>query len=505
MSNEGRSKEEAWAVLAALRQVRPMTRAQLAAYVEAYLGLRVPSKQVCAGHDAPLDYLAYAVLGEEALGSATAKGPDQGQMSQRGGPGGGDCVVWANRGGGKTQLGAAATLLEGVFLPGCQVRILGGSEEQAQRMYGYLRAALGRGYAGTLASQATKRGCEFANGAAAHVLTQSDRSVRGEHVQRLRCDEVELFDRDVWQAAQFVTQSRDGIGARVEAFSTMHRPYGLMSELVGTAAERGLRVFRWCLWEVIERCVGRTCSQCCLWEDCRGRAQRAQGYYRIEDAVAVKRRSSRSRWQAEMLCERPNREEVVFAEFDPAVHVREAAYRADRPLYRAIDFGYSNPMVCLFLQVSPEGAVWVIDEHIKSRATLSEQARLIRERTPGPVEATYCDPAGRQRNEITGTGAMTELAALGIPARCRASRVSEGVELIRDFLSPGDRRVRLFVGRHCEHLIRAFEGLSYKRLANGRLTETPEKDGVHDHLIDALRYFFVNQFGRRYELKEARY
>jgi len=505
MGKRGRRTEEALAVLAALRRVRPRTRDQLSAYVSAYLGLTVPARRVCKGHDAPLDYLTYAVLGEGALGSEGSQGPGTGEAVGRGGAAGGDCLVWANRGGGKTQLGAAATLLEGVFLGGCQVRILGGSEEQSQRMYGYLRAALGRGYAGVLAGEATKRGCVFSNGSAAQVLTQSDRSVRGEHVQRLRCDEVELFDRDVWQAAQFVTHSREGIGARLEVFSTMHRPYGLMSELVGSASQRGLRVFRWCLWEVIERCVGRTCSQCGLWEDCRGRAQEAGGYYRIEDALAVKRRSSRSRWQAEMLCERPNREEVVFAEFDPAVHVRSAGYRTEWPLYRALDFGYSNPMVCLFLQVSPDGSVWVIDEHVKSRATLSEQARLIKERTPGRVEATYCDPAGRQRNEITGTGAVTELAALGIPVRCRSSRVSEGVELVRDFLAPGDGRVRLFVGSHCEHLIRAFEGLSYKRHKSGQLTETPEKDGVHDHLIDALRYFFVNRFGRRYEVKELRY
>ena len=48
-----------------LRQVRPRTREQLQSYVQAYLGLRIPSKRICRAHDSPLDYLTYAVLGEE--------------------------------------------------------------------------------------------------------------------------------------------------------------------------------------------------------------------------------------------------------------------------------------------------------------------------------------------------------------------------------------------------------------------------------------------------------
>ncbi len=42
------------------------------------------------------------------------------------------------------------------------------------------------------------------NGAKAAVLAQSQRAVRGLHVQKLRCDEVEMFDPQVWvENAQF--------------------------------------------------------------------------------------------------------------------------------------------------------------------------------------------------------------------------------------------------------------------------------------------------------------
>jgi len=48
-----------------LRGRRPRDRRELAAYVRAFLGLKVPGRRVCAGHDSPMDYLAYAVLGED--------------------------------------------------------------------------------------------------------------------------------------------------------------------------------------------------------------------------------------------------------------------------------------------------------------------------------------------------------------------------------------------------------------------------------------------------------
>ena len=285
----------------------------------------------------------------------------------------------------------------------------------------------------------------------------------------------------------------------------MHRPFGLMSEVLGQARRDGRRVFRWCLWEVIECCRDRNCSSCCLWEDCRGRAREANGYYGIDDAIAQKRRSSQATWRAEMLCLEPSREDAVFSEFRPARHVREIAYDASLPLYRAIDFGFSNPLVCLFLQVDGDGCVRVLDEHIKSRTTLAEHARLIMARYPHPVRATYCDPAGRQHHEITGTAATDELKALGIPTCSRRSGVLAGIEMIRDFLAPAAGPARLFVAPACQQLIRAFQGLHFARLANGALSEQPEKDGVHDHLIDALRYFFVNRFSGQYQMQERHY
>src|SRR4051812_38297854 len=76
----------------------------LQAWAQVYCGIWVPTKAVCVGHCAPMEYLWKAY-----------------QEPAR------DLVVWAPRGGGKTKLGAVATLLDLVHKPGCSVRILGGS------------------------------------------------------------------------------------------------------------------------------------------------------------------------------------------------------------------------------------------------------------------------------------------------------------------------------------------------------------------------------------------
>ncbi|HEC04089.1 MAG TPA: hypothetical protein ENI81_11195, partial [Phycisphaerales bacterium] len=153
-----------------LRQVTPRTILDLKNYVRVFLDVKVPDKRVCPDHHSPLDYLWHSF-------SADCAPPTGGtQNSTR--PNG-DAVVWANRAGGKTELAAIATLLDCVLKPNCQVRILGGSGEQAGRMYDYLLGFLQDGFEQFLAGKALKTKCRFANGSSVEVLTQSARSVRG--------------------------------------------------------------------------------------------------------------------------------------------------------------------------------------------------------------------------------------------------------------------------------------------------------------------------------------
>jgi hypothetical protein len=468
-------------VLAALRRMRPGTREDLRNYVKVFLGVDVPDKCMCPGHSSPMDYLWHSFAADCGLNKIAHVRN-------------GDAIVWANRGGGKTELAAVVTLLDGVFKPDCQIRILGGSGEQSSRMYQYLMRFLQNGFEEFLAGPARKGKCCFTNGSAVEVLTQSATSVRGQHVQKLRCDEVELFDDDVFAAAKFTTQSTSETVAAMELISTMHRPYGIMQREVSAAAGSGVPVFKWCLWETIEKCVGRNCSQCPLSGDCQGRAKSACGYLKIDDCISQMRRSSRAGWESEMLCIRPSLDNVVFSEFDPAIHVRPVDYDPNLPLYRTLDFGFINPFVCLWIQVDHNGATRVIDEYVRSRATIDVHAEQIKARTPCPEEkvtATFCDPAGAGSNDVTGTSAVRELRALGIATRYRRSSILEGIELIRRAIRSGDGTSEIVISPRCPRLIEALQCYHYPD-ASPAGGELPFKDGVYDHPIDALRYFFVN-------------
>jgi hypothetical protein len=471
--------EKAAGVYSVLRQTQPRTRRDLKNYVKVFLGIDIPDKKICSEHNSPMDYLWHSFSADFAA-SKTANA---------------DAIVWANRSGGKTELAAIATLADCTFKPNCQVRILAGSGEQAGRMYEYLTGFLHNGFEEFLASPVLKSKCRFVNGSAVEVLTQSPMSVRGQHIQKLRCDEVELFDEDVFAAAKFTTQSTANLIAAMEMISTMYRPYGLMQKIVSSANQFATPVFKWCLWEVIEKCTDRSCSQCRLWDDCQGRAKKADGYLKIDDCITTMRRASRAGWEAEMLCKRPSRENVVFDEFDPTTHVKPIDYDPNLPLYRTLDFGFVNPFVCLWIQIDQDNIVRVIDEYVRSRATIDVHAEEIKSRTPvdeGRVAATFCDPAGKSRNDVTGTSVLRELRALGIVTRFRRSGILEGIELIRRSLMAGDGKSRLLISPRCQRLIEAMRCYHYPESGGAATGELPLKDGLYDHPIDALRYFFVN-------------
>lgn len=457
-----------------LKNTPPRTKTDLLNYVKAYLGIDLPDVSLCPDHATPADYLWHC-YNADFLSPAPANA---------------DCVIWAGRGGGKTVIAAIATLLDCIFKPACQVRILAGSETQAGRLYDYFVQYIHKGYDDFLAGPIRKNRCSFLNGSSVEVLTQSAASVRGRHVHKLRCDEVELFDAQVFSAAKFVTQSTGGLVAAMETISTMHKPFGLMHRLVTEAGDTP--VFKWCMFEVIEKCTDRSCSRCPLDSDCRARAKRAAGYLKIDDCITQMKRSSRAGFESEMLCKRPSLENVVFAQFNPRLHITPIEYDANLPLYRAIDFGFVNPFVCLWIQVDGDGTVRVIDEYIKSRETIDTHAIVVKQRiacTEDAVTATFCDPAGVGVNDVTGSSPVSRLRAAGIRLRFRRSSITDGIELVRRALCNGTGKSSLLISPRCGRLIEAMQCYHYPESTNDEL---PCKDGIYDHPIDALRYFFVN-------------
>lgn len=454
----------------------PQTEDELDAWIRERLGLAIPRTSVCPHHDAPFKYIWAAYAQEK------------------------DVVVWAPRGGGKTTLGAVATLLDLVHKPGCEVRILGGSLEQSMRMWEQLMPMLENVAGKSIVGKARARRVRLKNGSGVSVLTQSQRTVRGQRVQRLRCDEVELFDRRVWDAAQFVSRSKKleeskarrnarAIRASIEVMSTMHQAHGLMSEIVAGAHEAGREIIKWCVLDVLEQCTDRACDECALNEDCKGAAKSASGYVRIDDVIRMKQRVGKEAWEAEMLCLRPSTQQAVFPEFK-IDHISERDFwDGHNPGVKqalAIDFGFNNLFVCLWIRYDVAGRVYVFDELTATRQPLWKLVEMIKARHTG-YDMVACDPAGNRVCLQTSRSDIDVLKHSGYSVFTRGSEINDGVAKIRALLAPAMGKPQIRVHPRCRQFIRSMEGYHYKPG-----TETPAKDNTNDHCIDALRYFLMN-------------
>ncbi|MFT3785266.1 MAG: hypothetical protein QM770_03755 [Tepidisphaeraceae bacterium] len=463
---------------------RPLADAdELHQWLRVFCNIDVPRRAVCPHHRAPFDYVQRAYFEPSS-----------------------DQIVHAPRGGGKTRLAAVATLLDLLHKPEIAIRILGGSLDQSLRMWEHLLPDLERLVPDLLDGSPRTRShrIRLATGGTCAVLTQSQRAVRGLRVQKLRCDEIELFKPDIWEAAQLVTRSRtdsmvgrDVLGA-IDALSTLHEPAGLMQRILDGAERNGApHVVRWCLLDVLEKCPAeRACNTCPLWEDCKGVAKTAcAGFVRIDDAIAMKRRVSLDTWQTEMLCQRPAVRGAVFPRFDRSTHVVEQPAitgwnGVDGRWSLSVDFGFAAPFVCLWVQ-EQLGVTFVVDEYVQPQRTLDEHLLELAARPwPRPSHIS-CDPAGAGRNEQTATSSVQVLRRAGYIVKHRPSRIVEGVETLRAALGPASGAPTLFVHPRCRHLIRALQSYRYATTAAGA-SELPLKDGEHDHLVDALRYHFVN-------------
>lgn len=463
---------------------RPASVEELASCVRTMLDVEVSAK--------PLTYLAHAFFADhlpEVLGSTADDAID--------------VVVWANRGGGKTFLGAVATLLDLVYKPGIEVRILGGSLEQAQRMHAHLRHLIRSPAVSDLVEgRVTDRRLELMNGSRLELLAQSQASVRGTRIQKLRCDEVELFDPAVWEAAQLTTRSKrveyDGVAytvrGSIEALSTMHRAHGLMRDVVEQASEGSRALFKWGVVDVLDRCGSEyECKVCPLWNECQGSAKledRPAGHLSIADAISLKGRVSLSTWDAEMRCERPKSDDAVLPEFDQALHVRDAPEIDEEWSWvLGMDFGYRSPTVIVWGVLSPAGVLHIVRERVASRCLLNEHIDAMLEDEEQRPAWIGIDPAGWQGNAQTGLSDAQQIQRAGLSVRARRTTIRAGLDLLRARLRPATGEPTLFISPECPHLIESLERYHYDM--QRPMSEEPAKDGP-DHAVDALRYLVTN-------------
>jgi len=352
-------------------------------------------------------------------------------------------------------------------------------------MLAHLRVLAGGTHvADKYAPKCTARAVELNNGSVVEVLAASQTSVRGSRPQVLLCDEVDLFDCELWDAAQLVVRSMAlagpwgaSVGGAIHALSTMHNPYGIMNTIAARAvtlkgpaprepvieaasatggddaviaAQRSMpnrTLFRWGVLDVLESCPPEIeCGRCAIHSDCQGRAKprdevKRRGHFHIRDAQAARVRVSEATWASEMLCLRPRRDGCVYPKFEVQVHVKawKPTHGAGQPvLVAGMDFGHRSPNAyVLAVLLNPEdrgGAIHVIADHCVSEQAVAWHAERLKHdaaRWGGIVEFVGVDPAGNAVNSQTREPDVKVLRDAGFVVRSRRSAIEQGVGLVR--------------------------------------------------------------------------
>jgi hypothetical protein len=223
----------------------PRTDDELHAAVKKYFGVDIPRVAICKNHCAPFTAFADAFFARQHMS------------------------VWkASRGfGGKSMLLALLALAEAVFL-GAQVNLLGGSGEQSERVLNYMNGdempecfwgapgapvhmIIGGEDDGLL-----KKLTKISNGGYIKALMASTKSVRGPHPQRLRLDEADEMDLNIFDSALGQPMRRLGIDEQIVASSTHHYANGTMTEILKRAKENKWGIYEWCYRENLETVGG---------------------------------------------------------------------------------------------------------------------------------------------------------------------------------------------------------------------------------------------------------
>lgn len=198
---------------------------------------------------------------------------------------------------------------------------------------------------------------------------------------------------------------------------------------------------------------------------------------------------STSKWSREMeIDSRVAAGVSVYSDFD-AVHVSPQSFDPKLGVSVGWDFGRQVPAV-LVAQIEPGKTVHILREITGTDVLLTDFARRsvipwLDEVCPFSVQTHFGDVAGRQHDDKLRESSIELLGKLGIHVRSKRFEIEASIELVQAVISRG----LLEIDPSCRTLIESLRA-GYVRDESG----FPIKDGVFDHIVDALRYLLANVF-----------
>jgi hypothetical protein len=192
---------------------------------------------------------------------------------------------------------------------------------------------------------------------------------------------------------------------------------------------------------------------------------------------------------------------VVLKEYDEDIHVGDYPFNPQWPLYMALDYGFTNPFVVLFIQEGPAGEIVVvrerrftgIDTPEVASTLIEEEADLIRH-----AIMIYPDPA-----EPDDTYTMVERLRIqanystGGSKKNRRTMIRQALKERNKHLDPNHplRRPRLRIDRSCASLRWEMrEGWRWPERRSEVTSDKEEPMDKDDHGPEALGRYFRGRF-----------
>lgn len=222
-------------------------------------------------------------------------------------------------------------------------------------------------------------------------------------------------------------------------------------------------------------------------------------YIRPEAWDKARRETDPILWAQEFMAEFVAFVGQVYSLFDRERHVIETAPDLTGwSISAAVDPGLANPTAILWIAHHPTtGEDIVIDEVVQSGLLFPDVLRLLNEHKPaGGYDLLVCDIAGRARSQETGASFIGWMKGHGLRFKAHSQGIVDGVNCVRSRFVDADGNVHLKIAARCVKTIEALQGYHYPE-KDGEQSEEPEKDGVFDHPMDALRYYTTYRHTRK--------
>jgi hypothetical protein len=395
-----------------------------------------------------------------------------------------------------------------------------------------------------------------------------------EHVPLFVVDEVDVVrDPRAYEEAKMIPSGRGDKSPITLLTSTRKFSFGLVQKEIDAEKETGLKKRHWNIIDVTEACPTERhkpdlprlpmyrsdellkaitpeyyekltvdqqakyvrdeaayagCATCKLYPMCQGRlatrqTSRSPLLKKIDDVIALFRAVSIPTAKAQLLCQKPSTEGLIYPQFDRDVHMLSAAQMASKITgedYRddlskaeliqvmrqwelrwgaGMDFGFSHRFAVVSGATDGYRA-FVVNVISEAELDPTQQVEICKREIRALEPNIFPDPENPQM--------IRTLRKAGFRMRDwkkGPGSVIGGIDIVRMLLRPAVGEPRLYLLKDdegCELLAKRMVGYHWKLDPDGRIGKVPDEED--DDECDAIRYWLMNLFAPRGAIKPAR-